>query len=256
MAETADAAALALAIPAYNEADGITEFLVELDGALERWDGPVRMFVVDDASTDDTRRVLDGLATRLTAELHVETNDVNSGHGPTALRAYALAVGSDAEFVLQVDGDGQFDSEQFWDLYHAMPAADVAAGVRRSRTDPWFRKVLSAMVRAYLKMFFGVARRDPNCPFRLYRASALRPLLEEIDPAASVPTIYLSVLESKRGLRIAEVEVRHRVRRGDSDQGTTWGTKRRALLIPRRLLRFVWSALIESVRFRAHLRKR
>lgn len=254
MADTIAPGVLALAIPAYNEADGISEFLLELDRTLQRWDGPVKMFVVDDASTDQTRRVLDDLAGHVEAELMAETNADNSGHGPTVLRAYRLALDSGADYVLQVDGDGQFDGSQSWDLISGLAGADVAAGVRTSRTDPWFRKALSAMVRIYLRVFFGVARRDPNCPFRLYRSSVLAELLDQVEPTASIPTIYLSVLEAQRRLSVTEVLVRHRVRRGDSAQGTTWGKKTNSVLVPRRLVRFVWNAFNESLRFRSRLR--
>lgn len=254
MGDITTAGALALAIPAYNEADGIAEFLVELDDALEQWNGSVKMFVVDDASADGTRRLLDQLVSRLRAELVIETNEVNSGHGPTVVRAYCLALGSGAEYVLQVDGDGQFDGWQCWDLFTGLVNADVAVGVRTSRTDPWFRKVLSVSVRVYLRLFFGVRRRDPNCPFRLYRRAALAPLVDELDADATIPTIYLSVLESKHRLSVSEVLVRHRVRRGDRAQGSTWG-RSRSLLVPGRLVRFVWKAFKESLRFRSRLRR-
>lgn len=254
MADIASPGALALAIPAYNEADGIREFLVELDESLKSWDGAVRMFVVDDASSDGTRLVLDDLAGQLSADLITNTNSVNSGHGPTVLRAYRLALDSGAEYVLQVDGDGQFDGDQCWDLVAGLDGADVAAGVRTSRTDPWFRKVLSASVRIYLRFRFGVVRRDPNCPFRIYRRAVLAGLLDDVDGNAAIPTIYLSVLESQRHLRVNEVLVRHRVRRGHCAQGTTWGKKTRSVLVPRRLVRFVWNAFKESQRFRSRMR--
>ena len=256
MGDLGSSAALALAVPAYNEADGIEEFLTELDEALAGWNGPVTVFVVDDASRDDTRQVLDGLADSLALDLVVETNAANSGHGPTVLRAYRLALDSSADVVLQVDGDGQFDPVQCRDLFAALDGADVAAGVRTSRTDPWFRKVLSATVRLYLRVVFDVRRQDPNCPFRAYHRAALVKLIDEIEPDAMIPTIYLSVLESKLGLRTAEVPVRHRVRRGTTAQGTTWGARRRHILIPTRLVRFVGKAFKESVRFWVRLRNR
>lgn len=228
--------------------------MTELDDVLAPWAGEVHFYVVDDASKDETRAVLDGLVTTLRSQLHVETNATNMGHGPTALRAYELALETDPDYVLQVDGDGQFDSAQCWDLMAALADGDVSVGVRTSRTDPWFRKLLSAGLRVYLRLFFGVSRRDPNCPFRLYSAPVLRKLLTEMPPGAAIPTIYLTVLESRRGMKVAETNVRHRVRRGNSAQGTTWGRKARSILIPKRLVKFAWSAVLESLRFRARLR--
>lgn len=247
---------LALAVPAFNEADGIEEFLRELDGELAAWGGVVDIFVVDDASRDETAKVLEALKPHLRAGLHVETNERNRGHGPTVLRAYRVALDSGADFVLQVDGDGQFDGAAVWSLADAVTAgADIAVGVRTGRKDPWFRKVLSRLLRAYLAVVFRVRSSDPNCPFRLYRGPALERLLERMPVDAAVPTVYLTILAGRLGLAVREVPVRHRVRRGLSVQGTTWGERSRSLLVPRRLLEFVARALAETVRFAVALRR-
>ncbi len=56
----------------------------------------------------------------------------NSGHGPTVLRAYREAIATGADFVLQVDGDGQFEVSDIRrladDIRHS--GADIAMGKR------------------------------------------------------------------------------------------------------------------------------
>lgn len=246
---------LALAIPAYNEADGIWEFLGELDDVLVPWDGPVAVHVVDDASTDDTLDRLEKLGSELSASLHVARNETNKGHGPTTMRAYRLALASGADVIVQVDGDGQFNGDDLWSLLKALDrGADVVEGVRQNRTDPWFRTVLSRILRMHLRVVFGATSQDPNCPFRAYRRESLERLIDALPAEAMVPTVYLTVLARRAGLRVDEVPVRHRVRRGASAQGSTWGRRQRRVLVPRRLVVFVWQALGESVRFAREVR--
>jgi hypothetical protein len=249
---------VAVAIPAYNEADGIAGFLTEIDASLTPQVAKLRLVVVDDASSDGTREVLEALRSKLSAELDVLVNPVNRGHGPSVLRAYREALAGDPDYVLQVDGDGQFDGA---DLRRALvllrDEAHAVCGVRRFRQDPWFRMVMTRLVRAYVNVGFAVGARDPNCPLRGYEAPLLAELLGTLPEECLVPNLYLTVIASRWGLALIEVDVSHRVRRGDSAEGTTWSpASARAVRspVPWRLVRFSVQALRESIALRATLR--
>jgi glycosyltransferase involved in cell wall biosynthesis len=243
--------AVAVAIPAYNEADGIAGFLQELDRVLSPHVSAITLVVVDDASADGTGDVLTRLAPNLTATLEVVRNTTNSGHGPSLLEAYRRALATDPEFVLQVDGDGQFHGSDLRRVLVLLKdEAHAVSGVRRFRQDPWFRMIMTRLVRVYVRASFGVSARDPNCPLRGYDAALLRELLASIPHSCLVPNLYLSVVASRRGVAQLEVDVSHRVRRGDSAEGTTWKRGARSP-IPWRLVRFSLQALRESRQFRA-----
>ncbi|MBW3556183.1 MAG: glycosyltransferase family 2 protein [Actinobacteria bacterium] len=242
---------LALAIPAYNEADGIHGFLNELDLYFKDWDGEVTFVVADDRSTDGMLDVLEELRPTIDAELKVVTTERNGGHGPTVLRAYREAIATGAELTLQVDGDGQFDGRDIRRVAEdlANSGADVAIGARRQREDPWFRKVLTRLLRLFLQQRVGLRVRDPNCPLRAYRSQVLKVLLDLVPPDAAVPNVYLAILAERADLAVAELIVEHRERRGDAAQGTMWGKQQRKVMIPKRLLVFVWRALQECRAF-------
>src|SRR5581483_2109489 len=99
---------VAVAIPAYNEAEGIGGFLQEIDTALIPHVDELTLVVVDDASTAETRSVLEAIRPSLTGTLEVVPNDLNRGHGVSLINAYRRALATTPDFVLQVDGDGQF----------------------------------------------------------------------------------------------------------------------------------------------------
>jgi glycosyltransferase involved in cell wall biosynthesis len=248
--EQASKPSVAVAIPAYNEAEGIVGFVTEIDRALAPHVSKLDIIVVDDASTDDSRELLDELRPKLTAELEIVANEVNRGHGPSVLAGYQRALEHDPEYVLQVDGDGQFHGSDLRRLLVLLlDDAHAVSGVRRYRQDPWFRMAMTRLLRLYVRASFGVSARDPNCPLRGYEAPLLRDLLAVLPAACLIPNLYLTVVAARRGLALLEVDVSHRVRRGSSLVGSTWTQSP----IPLRLVRFSLAALRESRSFRARM---
>ena len=240
---------VAIAIPAHNEAEALGEFIREIDAALASRTSRLWFVVVDDLSTDGTAQVATKAGDDIDGEVIVVRSATNRGHGPTLLEAYRSALDTGAELVLQVDGDGQFLGS---DLRRIMvlleDGADAVGGVRRFRYDPWFRMVMTRLVRRYLLLGFGVPTRDANCPLRGYRAEHLDSLLPWVPEDALVPNLYLTILSARRGLTMVEVDVNHRVRRGSATTGTMWTGSGRASVMGR-LLRFAGRALIESLSF-------
>src|SRR5512140_1676871 len=94
--------ALSVVIPAYNEAARITEPLRQIARHLTAHHPASEIVVVDDGSTDDTRRVLEGLRPELRLPLSVLTSVENRGKG-AAVRTGMLA--ARGELVLMSDAD-------------------------------------------------------------------------------------------------------------------------------------------------------
>lgn len=244
---------VAIAIPAYNEAEGIAEFLLEIDQALIGHCDDVTIVVVDDCSSDHTVAVLEQVRTQLSAGLVVESTGTNCGHGPAALVAYRRALDTGASYIVGVDGDGQFlGSDIRRVLVLLEDGGDGVCGVRRFRYDPWFRMLMTRVLRIYIARVFGVPTRDANCPLRGYRASLLDELLRWIPDRSMIPNVHLAILAARRGATLVEVDVNHRVRRGASATGTMF-TSKGTVGVMKRLGVFSWQAIRESWRFRHDL---
>jgi glycosyltransferase involved in cell wall biosynthesis len=244
---------VAIAIPAYNEAEGLGEFLLEIDAALRPVCAELTLVVADDASTDGTPEMLDALRDRLSGRLDVQRSAVNRGHGPTLLTAYRRALGLAPDYVLQVDGDGQFSGADLRRMVVLLvDHAGAVCGVRRFRQDPWFRMVMTRLLRAYVRLAYRVRARDPNCPLRGYETNVLADQLAALPSQALVPNLYLTVVAARRDVALLEVDVSHRSRRGRSPAGTSWGPGGRSP-IPARLVKFSLLALWESVRLHSRL---
>lgn len=232
---------VAVVIPAFNEADALPTFLAEIRSSFAARGIAATMIVVDDASTDGT-----GPAAAPFAD--VVRAPQNRGHGPTALAAYSAGLASGAEVIVHVDGDGQFHGDDIVRIALALDRveADVVHGVRRGRTDPWFRRCLSAMVRLVVLGVCGRSVPDVNTPLRAYHPASLQQLLDVVPVDALVPHVHFSVAEARRRLRVRYVPVASIPRRGAATQGTMWGTGRaRRLVPPTRLVRFAAAALGE-----------
>ncbi len=244
---------IAVAVPAYNEADGIASFIAELDVTLDAVASDHVFVVVDDCSTDDTVRVLSELGGRLEGDLILVESERNRGHGPAVVDAYRRALREQTDAVLQVDGDGQFHTSDVTRLVDRLAAGDdVVTGRRVDRNEPWFRSLVTLGLRWMLRLGFGVRRIDANCPFRLYRHHVLADLLAALPEEPLVPNVELTVLETRRGLQTTEIPVQHLPRRGTERTGTMW-RGRTAFSAPLRLARFCALALREVVGLRRRL---
>src|SRR6218665_1987488 len=96
---------IVVVMPAYNEADGIGGFLAEIHEHLAPLTTQLEIIVADDRSTDATATVVADLGI---PGVRAETQPRNRGHGPTALAAYRAGLRTDADLIVHVDGDGQF----------------------------------------------------------------------------------------------------------------------------------------------------
>lgn len=238
---------LAVVMPAYNESAGLPGFLHDIRENLAPFATQLSIVVVNDKSTDSTATVLAELATTM-PELVLVNSEVNQGHGPTALAAYKAGLALHPDALLHIDGDGQFMGEELPSVVRALvtESADVVHGVRRQRTDPWFRKVLTAMVGAIVACVVGHRVPDVNTPLRAYRPEALTRLIALVPANALVPHVHFSLAERRLGLIVRYVQVRSIPRRGGVETGTMWGeTPKAPVLPPKRLRSFARAALVE-----------
>lgn len=232
---------VAVVMPAYNEAEGIQEFLEEIVERVSPVCAELSLVVVNDRSTDGTAELLKTLSDTMPSVSTI-TSVRNQGHGPTALAAYRAGLELEADTVVHVDGDGQFLGSDIARVIagHMANDVDVVHGVRGGRTDPWFRRVLTGCVRFVVSNVVGARVPDVNTPLRVYSPAALRRLMSVVPADSRVPHVHFSIAEKRSGMRVAYARVTNRPRRGHSAHGTMWGTTARIpLLPPKRLRSFV-----------------
>jgi len=103
---------IAIGVLAYNVADYVEEVLSEIQ------EFKLEVYVIDDASTDDTAELLEKLKNKF--DFKLKKNLKNSGAGYSTKLLIDEALNDGYKFLIKVDGDGQFekaDIKKIIDLY-------------------------------------------------------------------------------------------------------------------------------------------
>jgi dolichol-phosphate mannosyltransferase len=203
---------LSVVVPSKDEAASLPQLVHEIAGSLRllcRNDrGPRRpagfeMIIVDDASSDETRSVLDDLAL-VYPELIVVSLAVGVGQSAATVAGIRAAGG---DWIATLDADLQNDPADLVRLWEALPGHDVALGWRVERQDTWSKRVLSRWANRVRNAVLGQSIRDTGCSVRIFpRAVALRlPMFHGVHR-------FLGPLLLREGCRLVQVPVRHRPR--------------------------------------------
>ena len=238
---------IAVVMPAWNEAEGLPDFIRELNHELKKWQPS--FVVIDDHSTDQTALVTKELM-KSGIDLSLFVNQVNSGHGPSTLRALKEGLNLGVDFIIAVDGDGQCYGRDLARMVEVLATTqtDVVEGVRVDRTEPNYRKFITLMVRTLVSIKSRKIASDANTPFRAYRSANLSEIVGVIPDDFKIPNLLISTICRKWGFKISEIQIESIPRRGSNPNGSTWGKTARA--IPsKRFVKFCISSGIQWVTY-------
>lgn len=196
---------LSIVIPSFNEATNISKVIDDWSGVCDRLSIDYQIVVYDAKSTDGTISIVEEKMAR--DRLHRLELRVRPGlaHGPSVLMGYR---DSTADWVFQMDSDDAFGTTAFETFWARRGDYDVLLGSRVGRQSNWARRLVTATSRLVVRGMFHSPVTDANTPYRLMRASELRPLLELLPDDAIAPNVIISGLAGYARLRIFQTEVR------------------------------------------------
>jgi glycosyltransferase involved in cell wall biosynthesis len=208
---------LAVVMPVYNEEACIVEVLQSWNEAIACLGASYQIIVLNDGSTDRTAEKLAPLAGK-----HVVLiNKKNSGHGPTILQGYGLAVDR-ADWVFQCDSDDEMKPQHFAQLWKERNHFDALFGYRAGRVQGHGRRLISVVSRLTVRLLFGKGVRDVNTPYRLMRATLLKEIIRQIPASTFAPNIIISGALAKSKARIFNLPVPHEGRRTGAVSIVKW----------------------------------
>jgi glycosyltransferase involved in cell wall biosynthesis len=211
---------LSLVIPAYNEEPSIRQAVTEAETVLPRVARAFEILVVDDGSSDRTAEIV-RTCTAECPHVRLLRHPANSGYG-AALRTGFEAARFDR--VAFTDADCQFDLHDLIGLLELTREADIAAGRRIGRKDPWKRRFYSWGYNRLLRLLLNTGLRDIDCALKVFRRDALAQILPE-SRGFFVNTEMLTRAR-QLGLRVAETGVRHRPRSDGVSKVSVWDIPR------------------------------
>ena len=211
-----DPVPLSVVVPVRNEAENILPLLAEIHAALERH-GEFEVVYVDDGSRDATPSRLAEAQARY-PRLRVLAHRDSCGQSAALMTGMRAARG---DWVATLDGDGQNDPADIPKLLAARDGAarpgnlQLIAGYRRTRRDPWLKRLSSRIANAARSRLLGDATPDTGCGLKLVARAAYLEL-----PFFDHMHRFLPALVQRNGGATLSVEVNHRPRtRGRSHYG-------------------------------------
>ncbi|MGC9335751.1 MAG: glycosyltransferase family 2 protein, partial [Anaerolineae bacterium] len=165
---------ISLVLPAYNEAENIEPLVAEAVSALETNADDYEIIVVDDGSADGTAEVTRRVMESYPAVRLVQ-HEVNKGFGAAMFTGFTSAV---KDWIFYTDADRQFVLSELEQFVPYMDQADLIAGYRAPRRDPFLRVFYGKGWSALCTLMFGYTVRDVDCGFKLFR----REIIEELAP--------------------------------------------------------------------------
>lgn len=206
---------ISLVLPAYNEAENIEPMIAEAIPALEANADDYEIIVVDDGSSDETASV-----TKRVMEEHPHVrliqHPVNQGFGAAVFSGFTNAV---KDWIFYTDADRQFVLSELERFVPLMDQADLIAGYRAPRRDPFLRVFYGKGWSMLCTLLFGYTVRDVDCGFKLFRREIIRELAPRIASRGATFSIEWLARAKRSGYRFVELPVSHRPRVAGSQTG-------------------------------------
>jgi len=212
---------LTVVIPVYNEAATVARVIEQVRNAPV--ETSLEIVVVDDASTDGTRGMLEGLAAENGDALRLILHEANRGKGAAVRTGIAAARG---EIVLIQDADLEYDPRDYPVLLEPILEghADVVFGNRfhggSHRVLYFWHYVANRTLTLITNILTGLNLSDMEVGYKVFRAEMLGRLQLTADRFGIEPELVIKV--AKLRCRVYEVPIRYHGRTYEEGKKITW----------------------------------
>lgn len=209
---------LSVVVPVYNEAPTIVAVIERVRNAPV--DLAKEIIVVDDASTDGTRQLLQNMSS---GEIRLLFHDVNRGKGAAIRTGVAHATG---DIVLIQDADLEYDPRDYPLLLEPILEghADVVFGNRfhggPHRVLYFWHYAANRFLTLLTNLLTGLNVTDMEVGYKVFRRDVLRRLTLTSDRFGFEPEVTVKV--AKLGCRVYEVPIRYYGRTYQEGKKITW----------------------------------
>ncbi len=193
-------------IPTYNEKDNLPILVTELMSIPD-----VSVMVLDDQSPDGTGKIADELGVTFPGRVQALHRTGQRGLGVSYLEGFHRAIGSDCDFVCQMDADLSHDPKYLPEMIATAAAgADLVIGSRYLNgisvvNWPLRRIILSSFANFYIRTVTGLHMRDITTGYRCWRRESLAKLpLNRIVSDGYAFLLDVTFMAADAGLHIVE----------------------------------------------------
>ena len=207
---------LSVVMPAFNERETIEEIIRRVLAVPLR----IELIVVDDASTDGTRDILQRLAPALSFKLLQQP--YNRGKGAALARGFAEVTG---DIVVIQDADLEYSPEEYPELIEliCIGRADVVYGSRfigRHRVFLFTHFLGNRLLTFMTNVLYNTMLTDMETCFKAMRVDVLRSMTLRSERFGIEPELTAKIF--KRGYRVYEVPITYDGRGYEEGKKITW----------------------------------
>jgi glycosyltransferase involved in cell wall biosynthesis len=200
---------LTVIIPAFNEAETLGVILPPLIELCiqSNW----KIIVVNDGSTDNTKKVVAGLSDDYTSNtgpngdiVTVIHHKLNKGYGAAIKSGIAACT---TEYCITFDADGQHQLADIGHLFEIMKSrdADMVVGSRKGvKSASYSRGVGKSIIRFIAKMLMPVPVQDINSGMKVYITELAKRYLHLVPDTMSASDVFTLIFINNRHLVIEE----------------------------------------------------
>lgn len=190
--------------PCYNDSKSISRLVKKAISTIKKYTDRYEIIVIDDASTDSSKTVLENLTKRY-KKLKLIFHNKNLGYGGALRSGFKKAK---YELIFYTDGDGQYDVSELPLLLSLMSKdVDFINGIKMSRHDPTYRIVIGNLYSFFTRWLFWVPILDIDCDFRLIR----KRITKKLNLKSSSGAICIELVKKAQlsGAKFRQVSVHH-----------------------------------------------
>ena len=202
---------LSVVIPAFNEAERISESLEKVASYLGAQDYAWEVLVVDDGSSDGTAELAKEWAQTSESELRVHVETIPHGGKGWAVKRGMLA--ADGQYRFMCDADLAMPIEQLGAFLDRMEAGyDIVIGSRqmsgaRRFDEPIGRHIMGRVFNWSVRLLAVSGFEDTQCGFKCFRGEVAEDLFSRQRTKGFGFDVEILYMAEKRGLRVLEMPI-------------------------------------------------
>ncbi|MDR1195691.1 MAG: polyprenol monophosphomannose synthase [Endomicrobium sp.] len=180
-------------IPTYNEATNIKQMIEDvLNCGVD-----AEVLIVDDMSPDGTYKIVEEIS-KTNPKVHLLLRKEKKGRGYAGKDGFKKAVEMNAEYIVEMDGDGSHAPKYIPGFLETIKECDVVIGSRyieggKDENRTLLRQVVSNLSKLYLSIVLGVKIKDPTSGYRMFKKEVLEKIVGDLkanDPFIVTEVVY------------------------------------------------------------------
>lgn len=202
---------LSIIIPVFNEKEIIINTLKTIINFLVKKEYPYELIIVDDASTDDTVKIIQDFLKTNSQPIILLKNNINRGKGYAVRKGVLVSRG---EYILFTDADLSTPIEELDKLlFFIKNGYDIVIGSRGLkqsqliRRQVWYREKMGKIFNLLVRILILKGIKDTQCGFKIFKTEVAKKIFLKTKINRFAFDVEVLFIAKKFNYKIKEVAI-------------------------------------------------